>query len=206
MTIGGVEFDWQLMVVITVATVLPMFSWYGHKITDTRAYDHFIQFFILPALIIWLLFRQPLSSYGFAWGNWRVGLVSTAVVCFAMAFILYLVVREPSMSRYYKAIAPNSHSQLLWHTAVELFAWEFLWRGFLLFALAKTLGPGPAILLQAVPFALFHLGKPEVETLTTLFGGIGFGFIAWQTQSFVYPFFIHAFMVVFTILVATSKI
>ena len=45
-----------------------------------------------------------------------------------------------------------------------------------------------------------HLGKPEAETLTTLFGGAGFGFIAWRTQSFYYGWLIHWFLGAFTML------
>jgi membrane protease YdiL (CAAX protease family) len=89
---------------------------------------------------------------------------------------------------------------------VELFGWEFIWRGLVLYALARAFGPGPAILLQAVPFAFMHLGKPELETLSTLFGGVAFGLIAWRTRSFVYPWLIHWFIVTFTLLVASDDI
>jgi membrane protease YdiL (CAAX protease family) len=81
-----------------------------------------------------------------------------------------------------------------------------MWRGFFIMALARPLGPGPAILLQAVPFAFMHLGKPEEETFSTLFGGIAFGFIAWQSGSFIYPFLIHWFVSTFTLLVASGRI
>jgi membrane protease YdiL (CAAX protease family) len=94
----------------------------------------------------------------------------------------------------------------LYITAVDLFGWEFIWRGFLLFGMAAVLGPGPAIWLQAVPFAFMHLGKPEVETISTIFGGAAFGFIAWQSGSFLYPWIIHWFIASFTMLVASGRI
>jgi membrane protease YdiL (CAAX protease family) len=56
--------------------------------------------------------------------------------------------------------------------------------------------------LQAVPFVIAHIGKPEVETLSTIFGGFAFGWVAWRTRSFVYPFLIHWYIATFTILVA----
>ena len=59
---------------------------------------------------------------------------------------------------------------LPWNTFLDLFGWEFFFRGFILFAYARKFGPH-AIWLQAVPFALAHIGKPEVETLSTIFGG-----------------------------------
>lgn len=206
MTIAGIEFDWHLLLVVIVCTVIPMLDWYGHKITSTKAYDRVIWYFIIPALVIHFLFQEPLSSYGFQWGNWRVGLAWTAVVCLVMAPILYFVAREPGMVAYYQLRAPKTVPGILYFNGVDLFGWEFIWRGFMLFALARAFGPGPAILLQAIPFAFMHLGKPELETLTTIFGGAGFGFIAWQTQSFVYPFLIHWFITSFTMLVATGRI
>ncbi len=57
-------------------------------------------------------------------------------------------------------------------------------------------------MLQAVPFALAHLTKPPLETLSTIFGGIAFGWVAWRTRSFIYPFLIHWFVTTVVILVA----
>jgi membrane protease YdiL (CAAX protease family) len=206
MTIGGIEFDWQIVLVIIICTILPTLDWYGHKITPTKAYDRLILYFVIPALVIHFLFQEPLSAYGFQKGNWRVGLAWTVGVCLVMAVILYFVARQPEMAAYYQLRAPQGVARLIFLNGVDLFAWEFIWRGFMLFAFARAFGPGAAIWLQAIPFAFMHLGKPEVETLTTLFGGVGFGFIAWQTQSFFYPFLIHWFIASFTMLVATGRI
>ncbi len=205
-TIGGVAFDWQLIIVVIIGAVIPMLDWYGHNLTGTKAYDRIIWYFVIPMLTIVLLFREPAADYGFQIGDWRAGLVWTAVVCAIMAVILTFVARTPAMQAYYQARAPESVLRLVYITGVDLFGWEFLWRGFMLFAFARAFGPGAAIWLQAVPFALLHLGKPETETLTTLFGGAGFGFIAWQSQSFVYPFLIHWFIASFTMLIASGKI
>lgn len=205
MTIGGIEFDLKLTFIIIFCTIVPMLDYYGHKLTATKAYDRFILYFILPMLVILLLFRDSPADYGFKLGNWKIGLVWTFGVCLVMAIILYFVAQTPSMQTYYQNRAPESIGRIIWENGVELFAWEFIWRGFMLFGVAQLLGPGPAILIQAIPFAFMHLGKPEVETLTTIFGGIGFGFIAWQTDSFVYPWLIHWFIATFTMVIAVSR-
>ncbi len=201
-TIGGVSFDLTLVLLVIISTIVPMIDYYGHTITSTKAYDRFIFYFILPALIIFLLSQAPLSAYGFTLGNWKIGLIWTVGVSVVMAVILIFIARTPAMQSYYQARAPKELMRLIYFNGVELFAWEFMWRGFMLFGLARIIGPGPAILFQAVPFAFMHLGKPEVETLSTIFGGIGFGFIAWQSESFFYPFLIHWFIASFTMLVA----
>lgn len=103
------------------------------------------------------------------------------------------------MQNYYKPLLPG----LPWSTLLDLFSWEFLFRGWLLFGFARKFGP-EAIWLQAVPFALAHIGKPEIETLTTIFGGFIFGWVAWRTKSFVYPLLLHWFVGSFMIIVAAG--
>ena len=95
-------------------------------------------------------------------------------------------------------------AKMLYTTGVLLFAWEYLLRGFCLFGLARVLGPGPAIFIQMVPFALLHIGKAELEAMSTFLSGVGFGFVAWRTQSFLYAFLIHWFLLVMTIWVAVG--
>jgi len=51
-----------------------------------------------------------------------------------------------------------------------------------------------------------HIGKPEIETLSTIFGGFAFGWVAWRTRSFLYPFLIHWFISTFIILVSAGVI
>lgn len=206
MTVGGIEFDLKLTLIIIMGTILPMLDFYNHRITGTKAYDRMVLYFVVPMVVILLLFRESPAVYGFRLGNWKVGLMWTVVGCLFMAVVLWFVARTPAMKSYYTAKAPDNTAYLIYITAVDLFGWEFFWRGLVLFGMARVLGPGPAIWLQAVPFAFMHLGKPELETITTLFGGAAFGFVAWQAGSFLYPFLIHWFIASFTMLVATGRI
>jgi membrane protease YdiL (CAAX protease family) len=45
--------------------------------------------------------------------------------------------------------------------AAYLFAWEFIFRGFLLFGLKERLGPW-SMVIQMIPFVLLRFGKPEL--------------------------------------------
>ncbi|GMQ78139.1 MAG: hypothetical protein BMS9Abin02_0637 [Anaerolineae bacterium] len=206
MTIGGVEFDLKLTLIIILSVVLPMIDYFQHRITGTKAYDRLILYFVIPMVIIILLFRDRPADYGFVIGDWRTGLKWTLIGSAGMAIILYFLARTPAMQRFYDAKAPENTLYLIYITAADLFGWEFMWRGFVLFGLAAVIGPGPAIWLQAVPFAFMHLGKPEVETFSTIFGGAALGFVAWQSGSFLYPFLIHWFIASFTMLVASGRI
>lgn len=204
-TIGGIDFNLKLSFVIIVTTIIPMIDFYNHTIFGVKAYDRFVFYFLIPIAIIHFLFGESPREYGFRWGNWREGIVWVVVVGLIIGTFLWFFARTPAMQTYYSARAHDSVAFIIFRSAVDLFAWEFVWRGFLLFTFARYLGVGPAIFLQAVPFAFMHLGKPEIETLTTILGGAGFGFVAWRTQSFVYPWLIHWFMVAFTMLVAIGQ-
>jgi uncharacterized protein len=204
-TIGGVSFDLKLTFLIVMSTILPMLDYYNYRITELKAYDRLILYFIIPMLVILLLFRESPVDYGFTLGNWRVGLMWTAVGCVGMAIILWFASQAPTMEQYYAARAPQETWRIIYVNGIDLFGWEFIWRGLLLFAFARAFGPGPAIFLQAVPFAFMHLGKPPVETFSTIFGGAAFGFVAWQSGSFVYPWLIHWFIACYTMLLVVSR-
>lgn len=193
------RFDWKIAVLTIVSTIVIIVERYN-KITSWETLDRLIFFFLIPMAVILFLFRDSPRDYGFQIGDWRAGLILTAGSILLIAPILYFLAKSnPSMRDYYYWQVEF----LPWQLLAEMFAWEFLFRGWLLFGYARKFGP-EAIWLQAVPFALAHLGKPEIETLSTIFGGFVFGWIAYRTRSFLYPFIIHFFVSSFTILVAAG--
>ena len=192
------HFDWKVVTVIIVSTLLLIVDSY-HQFTPEKDVDRLILYLFIPLAIILLAFRDDPRSYGFTFGDWKAGLILTAIGIALSAVILWFVARDPAMRAYY---APEV-AGLPWNTLIDLFGWEFFFRGFILFAFVRKFGP-EAIWLQAVPFALAHIGKPEIETLSTIFGGFAFGWVAYRTRSFVYPFLIHWFVGSFTIILAAG--
>jgi membrane protease YdiL (CAAX protease family) len=65
---------------------------------------------------------------------------------------------------------------------LDLVPSEFLLRGFVLFALLRVVGPF-GVIVAAVPFVMVHIGKPDLEVLSTLGGGLVFGWLNWRTGS-----------------------
>ncbi len=167
------------------------------------ALDRLGLYFVIPMAVIVLVFRESPSKYGFSLGDWRAGLKWTVIAWAAATPVLYIAARTPAMVDYYTSYnVPAAY--LVGSTALDLFSWEFFFRGFILFALYRAVGPS-AIMLQAVPFALAHLSKPPLETFSTIFGGIAFGWVAWRTHSFVYSFLIHLYVTVFVILISNLR-
>jgi membrane protease YdiL (CAAX protease family) len=206
--------DWKIATLVVVSTLLLMVDFYHAQLApwtrwfpawdktglSTKVIDRTLLYFVVPMLVILLIFRQRPSEFGFTFGDWKAGLVLTLGGILLIGPVLWLVARsDAAMQGYYKSLVPG----LPLSTFLDLFGWEFIFRGWLLFGFARKFGP-EAIWLQAVPFALAHIGKPEVETLSTIFGGFAFGWVAWRTKSFVYPLLIHWFVSSFTILVAAG--
>jgi uncharacterized protein len=193
--------DWKVAVVTVVSTLLLIVDHY-YTFTAYKYWDRFIFYFVTPLLLTVILFRENPKQYGFTLGDWKLGLTYTALGILLMAPILYLLGRDnQSMRTYYGGLLPG----LPWTTFLDLIGWEFFFRGWILFAYLRRFGHD-ALWLQAVPFALAHISKPDVETLSTIFGGFAFGWVAYRTKSFVWPFLIHWFISTFVILVAAGAI
>ncbi len=191
-------FDWRIVSITIASTLLLMIDHY-HHLTSVKYWDRVFLYLVVPLLFILLVFRENPRAYGFTLGDWRAGLLITALGILLMAPVIWYLGRDPTMTNYYKPYVQG----LPWTTFLDLIGWEFFFRGWILFGYARKFGP-EALWLQAVPFALAHIGKPEVETLSTIFGGFAFGWVAWRTRSFLYPFLIHWFISTFVILVAAG--
>jgi len=195
------HFDWKI-VTITIASTLLLLVDHYHRLTAYKYWDRVILYIVLPLAFVLFVFRENPRDYGLTLGDWKAGLAITLVGILIMApIILYLGKSDPGMTDYYKPRAGG----LPWTTFLDLIGWEFFFRGWILFGYARKFG-AEALWLQAVPFALAHIGKPEVETLSTIFGGFAFGWVAWRTRSFLYPFLIHWFIASFIILVAAGML
>jgi membrane protease YdiL (CAAX protease family) len=194
------RFDWKIVTITIVSTLLLMVDYY-HRLTPLKAYDRVLLYLVVPLFIIIFIFRESPAEYGFRLGNWKWGLSLTLAACAGMTLILWLLLRgDTSMQDYYAPLL-DGPLPLPLYTFLELIGWEFLFRGWILFGYARKFGP-EALWLQAVPFALAHVGKPEVETLSTIFGGFVFGWIAWRAGSFLYPFLIHWYIFSLVVLLA----
>ncbi|MBE3067511.1 MAG: CPBP family intramembrane metalloprotease [Chloroflexi bacterium] len=210
----NLHLNWKIAILTIVSTLVLMVDYYNYSLLpwtkwfsgwdstglSMKILDRTMLYFIIPVFFILVVFRENPKNYGFTFGDWKAGIVITLGAIILIAPILWLVGRgDASMQNYYKPMVAG----LPWSTFLDLFGWEFIFRGWLLFGYARKFGP-EALWLQAVPFALAHMGKPELETLSTIFGGFAFGWVAWRTKSFVYPLLIHWFVASFTIVVAAG--
>jgi hypothetical protein len=112
-----------------------------------------------------------------------------------VAVLLALFGQVPAMRDFYRPLRPAANDFWPWLglVATQLLAWEYIWRAFMLFGLEPALGE-LAIYVQMIPFAISHVGKPEIETLTSIAGGILLGYVIRKCRSFWPAFVLHLFL------------
>jgi membrane protease YdiL (CAAX protease family) len=146
----------------------------------------------IPLAMIVLVLRDRPSRYGLRLGDWRAGLVIGLAGCAVMTPVVLALVRLPAFAGYY-ATQSTAPQDVVLTTALEVIPAEFFYRGFLLFALLRVAGP-IAVVMATLPFAFAHLGKPEVETLSTLGGGLLYGWLDWRTGSVLWSGLAHTWI------------
>ncbi len=155
----------------------------------------FFTFFILGLLIIKFGLKEKLSDFGFKIGDYKTGLSIALFFIFVMIIIIWFVSATPSFAEKYPHLSSaktNWNTFLIFESGMLIYmiAWEFIWRGFMLFGLEKKFGYY-SVLIQMIPFVILHNGKPFLETFGAIFGGIALGILALRTRSFYYCIITH---------------
>jgi membrane protease YdiL (CAAX protease family) len=150
----------------------------------------FFTFFILGIAVIKFGLKEKLSDYGLQFGDFKVGVKISLIFLSVMIILIWFVSASPAFAEKYPHLS-NAKSD--WNTLLVyesgmllyMFAWEFIWRGFMLFGLEKRFGVY-TVLMQMIPFVILHNGKPFLETFGAIFGGIALGILALRTRSIYY--------------------
>jgi membrane protease YdiL (CAAX protease family) len=157
----------------------------------------FLVLFCIPALLVKAGFKRPLREFGLQHGDAREGLRLTAAALPVLLVAVYLGSADPAMQAEYPQ-AKSTIGHLAPFLIVEGFyllyylGWEFFFRGFMLFGLEQHYGALAAVLIQTIPSAIAHIGKPFPECFAAIFAGIVFGYVAVRSRSVFYPLLLHA--------------
>lgn len=155
----------------------------------------FITLFVISALIIKFIFKENLKDYGLTIGEFRIGLKVSFIFIAIMIPLIWFVSSTDGFVQKYPHLhnARESWSLFFIYEAgmlLYMFAWEFIWRGFMLFGLKEKFGYY-AVVIQMIPFVILHNGKPDLETFGAIIGGIALGILALRTKSFYYCVLVH---------------
>lgn len=178
---------------------LAHFWWFGGAL---------VFYFLLPLLIARLTRGSFHERYGLQLGDWRLGLKISALFLAVMLPAVWFASTLPSFHGQYPLAGKAAYTVkgafdwplfLTYEAsyAAYFFGWEFLFRGWMVHGLAPKWGRAQAILMQVVPFAAMHLGKPEPEAFGSIIAGVALGILSIRTRSFLYGFVLHATIAVF---------
>jgi membrane protease YdiL (CAAX protease family) len=215
MRVAGLELPIRATVVVVAVILLVIFDFQRTLIPDAllrydrnpeeqrmQAFSRLLLFLVVPLAVVILGFRDRPSRYGLQFGDWRWGLGLALVGCAVMTPVVLVAARLPDFQAYY---APSSESLpgLVTTNILDLFSTEFVYRGFLMLALARIFGP-IGLVVALFPFTLTHLTKPESELLSTAAGGAVYGWLTWRTGSIVWGAAAHVYIVTLIIVAATA--
>ncbi len=171
--------------------------------------DGFLMF-IVPMLLIFLVLKQKPSDFGFVIGDYKFGLKSYGLFILFMIPVIWILSGSETFAKAYPqgglTVRENVSVLLYYELFVGFYmlAWEFFWRGYMLFGLKEKFGIY-AIFIQMIPFFILHRGKPELETFSSIFGGLILGIQAWRSRSFIYCFLTHWTVMIFVDLISVLR-
>jgi membrane protease YdiL (CAAX protease family) len=158
----------------------------------------FILLGLLPLTLIVSVFREDPRKYGLCIGDWRAGMQTTGLLFPLIAIGLLYPASHTAEMRDFYPFARGAGDSVLNFLLLEvprgiLFytAWEFFFRGFMLFGLRPYVGDWLAICIQTIPSCLWHIGMPTGELLSSIAGGVLFGIMALRTGSILWPLSLH---------------
>jgi hypothetical protein len=194
-----------------LSSALSMRAWKGRMTGDFASVmlyfcSFFALLFALPLAVI-LIYGKASgivpSSFGLAIGSWKSGVILGAAGLPFILLGLFAGARDPAMQEYYpfSRQAMESPGRFVLYESAYLvlyyMAWEFTFRGVMLFGLLSMLPPTPAgvliaVAVQTVVSTVFHIGHPDSEILGAFIFGVFAGLLTAATGSFLYALVLHA--------------
>ncbi len=211
------ELDRKVLIIFISVAILQTISWYytSRRFFRYNLFDSlqdnphiylieylywfigdFFTFFILPVLIIRFILKEKIRDYGIKIGDYRAGLKISLLFLGIMLPIIWFASALPEFSSAYPQLKTTIDSWNVFFIfefglIIYLAAWEFIWRGFMLFGLEEKFGYY-AIFIQMIPFLILHNGKPVLEAFGAIIAGLALGVLAYRTRSIFYCVISHA--------------
>lgn len=175
------------IIIVSSATLFMILNRY-HSIENPWI-SSFVYFAVLPIAVVLILLRKSPLEFGLRPGNIKLWSAYTLIfLAFALP-VTYFASDASSVRSYYT----DRNIDLIRYAAemaVYFLGWEFLFRGYLLFGLRDKFREG-SIIIQMMPFALLHIGKPEAEVISTIVTGLLWGYICYRGNSFWPAYIMH---------------
>jgi membrane protease YdiL (CAAX protease family) len=157
--------------------------------------------YVITPFLLYFVFQHSPKDFGISLGKPKEWLRDVLVFYAIFLVILIIAFKFTNLKNVYPLYRRSSQGlhYFLFYQLIQmwyLLGWEFFFRGFMLFGLERKFGR-MAVLVQAIPFAIVHFKKPQLEAYGAIFGGIFLGLIGLRARSFLPCFLLH-YMIILT--------
>jgi hypothetical protein len=156
--------------------------------------------FLLPLLIMPRLGIAPRGLSLFQPGDWRWGWRWTLLACVVATLPTWISSSDPQFQAEYPLSmhafsSPTLLALFLLSYVLYYIGWEAFFRGFIGYGLIG-LGYAPflALMVQVALSTIIHIGKPQMELIGAIPGGILMGVLAYRSRSLLWPLIFHIYV------------
>ena len=196
------KIDLEAAIIIIYSTLVLLFAIFLRRTHAILPRDAFMERLIVVGLIyvvtpflLFFIFKHHPRDFGISLGNPKQWLKE--VLFFYVIFLVVLIIafKFTNLKSVYPLYRKATHgmSYFFFYQLIQLWymlGWEFFFRGFMLFGLEKTFGR-LSVLVQAIPFAIVHFKKPQIEAYGAIFAGIFLGIIGLRARTFLPCVLLH---------------
>lgn len=156
--------------------------------------------YVISPLLLLFLFKRAPKDFGINLGNPKQWMKEVFFFYAIFLIILIIAFKFTNLKTVYPLYRKAAHgmSYFFFYQLIQLWymlGWEFFFRGFMLFGLERTFGR-MSVVIQAMPFALWHFKKPKIEAYGAIFAGIFLGIIGLRARSFLPCVLLHYLIIV----------
>ena len=196
------KIDIETAVIIVYSCLILLFVYFLRRTHFILPRDTFLErlivvgtIYIVTPFLVYFVFKHSPKDFGISLGNPRVWIKDVLIFYAIFLVILVLAFKFTDLKNIYPLYRRSTRgvSYFLFFELIQLWymlGWEFFFRGFMLFGLERKFGR-MAVLVQAIPFAVAHFKKPQLEAYGAIFAGIFLGLIGLRARSFLPCFLLH---------------
>jgi membrane protease YdiL (CAAX protease family) len=152
--------------------------------------------FLIPMGICWLAEGWTPVDLGFRVRGTKREFLIVLGMWLTFIPVIWLFSGTEAFDRTYPRLGPAETDAALFFYyqafyLVKWTSWEFFFRGFILFGFEHDFGI-KAVLVSCIPYALVHVGKPEMEMISAFLGGLILCAIALKSRRLWPGVFLHS--------------
>jgi len=178
-----------------IQDIMDFTSYFKHPVIISRL-TGILLFFVIPGVITHLLFDDALNRYGLSGKNFLQSLIWSAAAGTGLIILNIILGKRPeNLARYPQIREKEWGLRLFVLSAITwigyIFAYEYIFRGLLLFSCYRAWGFWIAVALNVALYSMAHMDKGLAELAGAVPFGLLLAILTLKTGTIWAAFFIH---------------